>query len=173
MVTQTIRPSFFLSLYFHACMCTSIQSVHICNYLFTYVCIYKHTYTQRHDFLGWARGERAMPRSPGRVCYLNPASPLSLTQSVCLFVKVLPAYMQALHFFPICVLTNSLVDKRHLSWQKKSGTTKTLAAMYLTRGWPCVLPDFRKENTCSAWLRGGVSVHSDNKVLLKTPNEPG
>lgn len=167
-------------------MCIYIKFVScVCICMFIYICT--HIHTQRQIFgLGPRRCE--MLDFSASVCYLKkpptntPHPPTyfngrALKVLQCLSICSLSccwlicSHASLMLYFG-CVLTNAFVDKHHLSLQKKFEKTKKVTIIYLTGSWPCLLPDFRKVNTCSAWLKGAVSVDSDNEVLLRiTPRK--
>lgn len=69
-------------------------------------------------------------------------------------VVVLQASLTCL--FGVFVLINSFVDDYHIL-QKKFGKTDGCHYILNER---CLQPDCRVANTCSAWLKGAVSVDS-------------
>lgn len=77
--------------------------------------------------------------------------------------QVVALYASLTCLFGVCVLINSFVVEYHIL-QKKF--VKTDSCHYILNE-HCLQPDWRVANTCSAWLKGAVSVDSDYKVLLK------
>lgn len=159
----------------------------LCVHMYVYIYMHTYTHTETNFWIGskenvkcwifqpvcaiWKKPPTNTPHPPtyfnGRA--LKVLQCLSICSLSCCWL--ICSHASLMLYFG-CVLTNAFVDKHHLSLQKKFEKTKKVTIIYLTGSWPCLLPDFRKVNTCSAWLKGAVSVDSDNEVLLRiTPRK--